>query len=462
MRNLTRAALLTTVTMTMIGLAACSETELKGTSARLHPTIVKSFDQDDYPQASSIHTQGHRGDPGEASFEQGEWGALDVVVVVDNSGSMTEEQQNLSTKLEALMTYVDKADWQISVVTTDPADGCQRSLVKKADANATTKFQNAATAGTNGSGVERPFLQAVNALKCQGGTWVRPGSTVVVLMVTDEDNCSIDATQGYGCGGQPDLEPAFVSDYLASIRTIGKDAKVYGLYRKPADPTCTTALVDGTKVDALVTATGGKSGSICDADYSTTLKAISQDVAQILKYEFTLDDTPDDGTLKITVDGKDWTKFTLEGRLVKFTEAPPFGAKVQVSYRHGKAGDLDNAFPLEKAPVDGSFKVVVDGKEVPADGWQWNPTTKRIELKAPPAERAQIEIVYQVKIDLNDTYDIGKTADSKTLIALVTVGKEQPQVWKIASYDAATGLVKLSPAPPPKAPVEISFKEIEQ
>src|SRR5690606_41180852 len=40
-------------------------------------------------------------------------GVLDVLIVIDNSGSMAEEQNNLAGKLQPLLSYVQGADWQI-------------------------------------------------------------------------------------------------------------------------------------------------------------------------------------------------------------------------------------------------------------------------------------------------------------------------------------------------------------
>lgn len=434
---------------------ACNDSEFRGRSDKLHPTVTKGFTQDDYPTLTSTHVQGHRGDPGAAGFEQGEWGSLDVVVVIDNSGSMAEEQANLAPKLEALLSQVERADWRISIVTTDASSTCQRALIKKGDSDFKGRFERAiSTAGTRGSGLERPFLQAVNALKCQNAGWVRPDSALAVLIVTDEDNCSIDDKEGYGCNNAKDLEGSFLTDYLASIRTLGTDAKIYGIYKKPGDTACTTALVAATKIDAVVEQSHGTWGSICDADYSTTLKAISEDVAQILKYEFDLTDTPDDGTLKIKVDGNDWSKFTLEGKTVRFSEPPPFGAKIEVSYRHGKEGDLDTAFTLEKAPVPGTFHVNVDGQPLPNDEYTWNDATKKVELKNPPAERANIDIVYQEQVPLKDTFDIGTDVNPETLLVVVN----NKDILKIVKYDAVSGIITVAPPPPAKSHIDISFK----
>jgi hypothetical protein len=61
-------------------------------------------------------------------FAQDELGLLDVLVVVDDSGSMKEEQVGLSTRLGALMGSVAKSNWQIGVITTDPARPSLRAL----------------------------------------------------------------------------------------------------------------------------------------------------------------------------------------------------------------------------------------------------------------------------------------------------------------------------------------------
>lgn len=468
MSRLSSFQILGVLTLGVWSLAACNSTDMKGTSERLNPTITREFTQDDYPVASSVHTQGHRGEPGVTDFEQGEWGALDVLVVVDNSGSMIEEQQNLATKLDPLLSKVAKADWRIAVVTTDPGTtilpgGCpilpmSRTVIDKGEANADAKFADAINAGTKGTGIERLFLQGVSGLKCPvsgGGSWVRPESTVVVLYITDEDNCAIDAS-GYGCTGEDDEFGAYLTDYLASIRTIGTDAKVYGLYKKPGDSACTSALANATRLDQVVTATGGKWGSICDADYTATLEAISEDVAQIVKYEFDLEHTPDDGTLKILVNGSEWTKYTLEDKKVRFSEPPPFGAKVQVSYRHGAAGELNTAFPLEEAPVDGSFEIKVDGEPLTESGYRWNPSTQKLELENPPAERATVEIGYKKKVPLKTFFDI-KANDADPLSLSVVVGDKPVKGFK---YDAKAGTVTLAEPPEALAKVVISFKRI--
>ncbi|MBM4369973.1 MAG: hypothetical protein FJ102_27435, partial [Deltaproteobacteria bacterium] len=54
-------------------------------------------------------------------FQQNRKNTVDVLLVVDNSCSMVEEQGKLATNFESFIQYFDTADvdWQIGVITTD-------------------------------------------------------------------------------------------------------------------------------------------------------------------------------------------------------------------------------------------------------------------------------------------------------------------------------------------------------
>ncbi len=58
------------------------------------------------------------------SFDDDGSGAkVDILFVVDNSGSMYEEQGRLSTALASFITSIGAIDWQIGITTTDVSDG---------------------------------------------------------------------------------------------------------------------------------------------------------------------------------------------------------------------------------------------------------------------------------------------------------------------------------------------------
>ncbi|MBC7660110.1 MAG: hypothetical protein H7249_10405 [Chitinophagaceae bacterium] len=129
--------------------------------------VEQTFNQLNRPVYTEVFPQSSQLQDLSESFQQNSTasGILDLLLVIDNSGSMTEEQQNLSSKLSPLLYYLKDSDWRIGVVTTDPKDGCLRGLISKGDANSSELFTNAVNAGIKGSGNERGILQAVAGLK---------------------------------------------------------------------------------------------------------------------------------------------------------------------------------------------------------------------------------------------------------------------------------------------------------
>ena len=173
--------------------------------------------------------------------EESSQGQLDILEL-SITQALWEEQNNLAEKLSPLITYVEKSDWQNAVVTTDPDDGCLRSLITRADKDPLTAFSKAIRAGTDGSGNERGIQQAVRSLRmdCAGQKpWLREASSVAVIIVSDEDNCS-DTSM---CNGKAWQSSEYLTDYLSSIRKLGEDARVYGIFWDPNEPSwsCSSA-----------------------------------------------------------------------------------------------------------------------------------------------------------------------------------------------------------------------------
>ena len=225
---------------------------------------------------------------------------VDILVVVDNSGSMAEEQANLSTKLQPLLRHIQDSDWQIGIATTDPEDSCLHSLISGTDSDPAGRFEVAITeVGTSGSSNERGIQQAVRALNGECGNWVREGSALGVLIISDEDNCS-DATQ---CDDDPWSQGSYLSDYMSAIREIVITARIYGLIWHPSmsQGECPSGFNQGHTYADLIATTGGRWGSICDDDYTAILEEISRDLAVIAQqnkvcdgFYFDINDVYDD------------------------------------------------------------------------------------------------------------------------------------------------------------------------
>jgi hypothetical protein len=307
--------------------------------------------------------------------------------------------------------------------------------------------------------VERPILRAVQALKGNclfgPGNWLRPNSTVAVLILSDEDNCHIDVENGYGCNGQADKDGAYLTNYLSTIRTVGKDAKVYGIFWHPiqTQSQCSTALKQATVLANIVQSSAGTWGSICDGDYTATLNRISQDVARVLKADFVLKSIPDQGTLRILINGQNWTAYTLLGTAVHFTTNPPVGASVQVSYVSGASGVVTNKFAIPDQPADGLISATIAGK--PAGSVSYDAPSNSAFFAQKPADGSVIVLSYKLNTPLKTIFEIAPDADTKYLKVFVNNALVDQSNYK---YDSKTGAITFATPPPESSQIKIDWR----
>ncbi|MGA9522112.1 MAG: VWA domain-containing protein [Myxococcaceae bacterium] len=150
----------------------------------------------------------------------------DILFVIDNSGSMAEEQDGLARELPAFIEELEKGggtahDFQVGVITTAvyqnarvgsakdyrefktqsgrlQAVGDER-ILGSTDPDLVQKFAQLVKQGTDGSGQETPFEAirlAVTDLAgvplAEGGNagFLRDGARLLVVVVSDEDDCS--------------------------------------------------------------------------------------------------------------------------------------------------------------------------------------------------------------------------------------------------------------------------------
>ncbi|MCX6118734.1 MAG: hypothetical protein NT027_14430 [Proteobacteria bacterium] len=440
---------------------ACKTSDFTGSAKReaeLPPQEVKSFKQLLRESRTVSAKQGKKGATSNESYAVTAKGVLDLLIVVDNSGSMAQEQSNLADRMTPLLSAVKDSDWQIAITTTDPKNNCVTSLIQKGDWFVETRFKNAINAGTDGTGIERHFLRAVEGLQSTclfgPGKWVRKNSTLAVLFLTDEDNCFVGSGgQGYACSGAPDLSPNYLIDYLSSIRKIGTEARVYGLYWGP-NSQCSTALKSADEISKVVAATSGTWGSICDNDYSTTLSKISSDVAKILKADFSLKSIPDAGTLKVNVNGQLWPHYNLNGKVVNFTQTPPQGAAITVSYVSGAAGIVESKFALPSTPVPGSISAKINGQAA-AGQINWDDSSKSAVFATLPVEGSDIEITYKENTPLLTVFEIAPNAMTEHV--QVTVNGVALKTSEF-EYNSVKGSVTLKVAPAEGARIDIAWR----
>jgi hypothetical protein len=417
----------------------------------------RTFTQVDRPMLTETFSQGSELKRQSEAFKQNAsaQGVLDLLLVIDNSGSMKEEQENLSGKLAPLLSYVKDSDWRIGVVTTDPSDGCLRSLINKSDAQASQAFATAVQAGIKGSGNERGILQAVNGLKGEcnpTGSWLRNQSTVGVLIVSDEDNCSA----GKDCGNEAYAQGSYLTQYLSSIRQTGLNARVYGLIGHPSlsAQQCQTMAAKADIYAAVIAETGGSWGSICSSDYTGTLQAISKDISAILLTQFTLQFKPSQGSLKVYIDGKLQTSgYTLHENVVEFASPPK--ADAMVSFQYDFSAEVPKAaFALGSKAVTGTIKVYLDGIET--KGFSFDASANAIKFASAPGAKA-IKVVYRRGDDLPKAFQM----DPGVSLARMSVKVNGTVLGANAySYNAENGILGFTAAPSDKALIVVNADKV--
>jgi hypothetical protein len=418
----------------------------------LDPPQVSTLRQRERPVAVEEFKQGHDGDLVEEEFEISDLGKVDVMVVIDNSGSMADEQDKLKGKLPALTKHLATTDWQVAVVTTDNSCLAGGKVVKRGDATAEADFAKAIESGTGGSADEKGIKQALLALagQCSTGNymWLRPDASVAILFVTDENNtCTVVGSEPCEAGNRP-------AELIAALKNLRADrARAYGLTWKRGEPGCSdfNGESTGTRYEEVITGTGGFRGSICADDYTAALEKVSRDVARAVKYEFDLNNMPDGSGVMVSIDGADYKDYELKGNKIKLKNIRGEEIKLKVSYRFGAVAKNDR-FPLAGRAA-GGIQAWVDGQSVSSAKLTYDESTQELVFVDMPPDNATIKIKYRKDEALETGFDLGGLAMPNGPEKIEIDGEPAAGF----SYDATTHVLSFPEAPLDGAEIKVSW-----
>ncbi|MBP9707225.1 MAG: VWA domain-containing protein [Oligoflexales bacterium] len=236
--------------------------------------------------------------------------AIDILFVIDNSGSMKDEQANLSKKLFALLSFLKSVEWQINIITTDSS--CPNPSHTQLPLNSNMRdeevdklFKDYANVGIGGAGDERGISMAIGNIlgeargKCSGAppAWMREGSKLAIIFVTDEEEGGVGSATSYGAPKTAGTNKQDKEDLRIALEKInrvpGDDARVYGLLNLGVESkSCSTEnLISKTYID-LIDDYQGMYGNICSSDYSNILTEISQEIGFLLNMIIQLEAAP--------------------------------------------------------------------------------------------------------------------------------------------------------------------------
>ncbi|MBO9666154.1 MAG: hypothetical protein J7501_05020 [Bdellovibrio sp.] len=272
---------------------------------------------------------------------------VDILIVIDNSGSMEYEQKNMASRVKNLLSVIKGLDWQIAVTTTDPRDitlGDGRlvqlsgkkgqyiltSAMTDADAQATlgATLQRSETGSGSEQGIYVTYRAIERSLAASGGNvnFIRPDAQLAALVISDEDE-SANATKN---------DPQSLLNFISSTYKGQKAFSFHSIITRPGDTACkaTNGYAYGYRYEQISKLTGGVIGDVCAADYAAQVQGIAEGVRKTLK-TITLSCTPVVDSLRsVTVlkDGQAYTaKNSLQGLNLVFDDMLPVG-QYQVYY----------------------------------------------------------------------------------------------------------------------------------
>jgi hypothetical protein len=272
----------------------------------------------------------------EERFVQAPSPDVDVLFVVDGTGSMTKEQAALADRAAAFVSTLDGLGlaWQLGVTTSDPDDegaliGRPWVLTPQTD-DVATVFTDALLVGTERPPPSAGLDAAVLALEDPEGLnrgFRRADAALHVVFVSDGDDES-----GEVLGEDPVV--AFVARLDAEAAESGRVVRasaVVGDVPGGCDGPTGSAQA-GTRYAEVVEATGGVLASICDTDLAVVAAALGE-VAVEWPTRFDLQAEPEAGSVVVEIDGERIVDgWSMDGATLVFAVAPDPGAEIVVSY----------------------------------------------------------------------------------------------------------------------------------
>lgn len=303
------------------------------------------------------------------TFVQETQAKVDVLFVIDNSGSMMEEQQSLGQNFAAFLSAAQAqfVDYQIGVTTTGidpspggwsvcpggvdggeagrlfPVAGTTPRIITPATPNAAQVFATNVNVGWchwNEQGLEAAYRALSSPLVNNADDtrtsapndgnagFLRPDAKLAIVFLTDEEDYSTQDVSFY---------ETFFKGLKGNDPTMLSMSAIAGPQNLAS---CPTASSTGSRYIKLANATGGIVESICTQDWASSLQNLSSTTFGP-KRTFPLSDTPaDPNQLTVTVNGVAVTgswSYDATTNSVTFDEtaAPAAGSVIEVTYPLG-------------------------------------------------------------------------------------------------------------------------------
>lgn len=270
---------------------------------------------------------------------------IDILFVIDNSGSMSQEQAKIAQVFSGFISRLSHLDWRVGITTTDnSSSGAKGSLLpyrnskyfidsKTADVNAL--FIEGIQRGTRGSGTETGLYSITNFLTkskqagSQEAQFLRADAILTTIVVTDSDQSQNANRTGTS---NSYINPA---DFVAHVKSeiSGKEYIHHSSIVLPGDNACKSqGEMFGTSYYDVSQLTGGISASICANNYASQFDLMARSIIDRVS-EKTLDCVPVSDVIVKDPSGSHLSGFEVVGKVVKFTTALSTVGDYQIIYK---------------------------------------------------------------------------------------------------------------------------------
>ena len=266
--------------------------------------------------------------------------AVDILFVVDNSGSMADDQQLLADNFASFfadaLSAVRTQDFQIGVTTTDILSGGagrgvlvgDPRILTRATADLAERFADNVIVGIDGTGLELGLEAMRLSLEHPENVgFIRNTAALSVVFISDEEDN----------GAFPELLPdpslsRSPDEYIAILRSL----KTGNLDNAPVLVSGVLTPGQASRYEAVVDAFNGTVLDISRPDWGEQLSLIGFDTFALSR-TFALQNDADETSIVVTVDGRRTTAFSWDAQrsAVILDDPPTRGDSVVITYISG-------------------------------------------------------------------------------------------------------------------------------
>ncbi len=247
---------------------------------------------------------------------------IDILWVIDNSGSMDDNQSSLLSGIAAMMSALPPNGWRLAMISADPGAAVQEQqfpLVPGDNALDAEMMFTSMITGPKEKGFDSVYRYITD--NTYSSTWMRWDAALLVVFVSDEEEQSsvhLSSVNDF-IGWYGELRP---SVYLSSIVNLPNETSL-----------CEPAAHEiGHKYIQATQHFSGVVVDICSSDWAPGVAAASSLVEPVEELSLSL--TPVVPTIRVFIDGQldaGWSYDGTQNRII-FSPIPAGGSLVEVGY----------------------------------------------------------------------------------------------------------------------------------